>query len=65
MNETVQIITQFINSVGFPIAACAYLAYFQNKTMKEFTEVLHNNTTALEKLITVIHKTGVIEDEDQ
>jgi hypothetical protein len=33
--------------------------------MKEFTEVLHNNTTALEKLITVIHKTGVLDDEDQ
>ena len=28
------------------------LAYFQNKTIKDLTEVLHNNTTALEKLLT-------------
>ena len=64
MNETMQMVTQFINGVGFPIAACAYLAYFQNKTMKDFTEVLHNNTTAIEKLLTMIHKTGAIDDED-
>lgn len=52
MNETVSIITQLVNSLGFPIAACVYLAYFQNKTIKDLTDVLHNNTTALEKLLT-------------
>ena len=64
MNETVQIVTQFINGVGFPIAACVYLAYFQNKTIKDLTEVLHKNTTAIEKLLTLINRSGVIDDDD-
>lgn len=39
-----------ISSVGFPIVACAYLAWFQNNTMEKFRDTISKNTTILEKL---------------
>lgn len=41
-----------ISSVGFPIVACCYLAWFQNTTMEKFRDTIQQNTTILEKLYT-------------
>lgn len=36
-----------IGTVGFPIVACGALFWMVNKTMKELTSAVNNNTTAL------------------
>lgn len=43
-------VIQLINSVGFPIAACVYMAYYQNKTIDKLRETIDNNTKAMIKL---------------
>ena len=53
----VNVITQLIGSLGFPIAACVALFYRMNKQdeqhkeeMTKITESLNNNTIALTRL---------------
>lgn len=36
-----------IGTVGFPIVACGALFWMVNKTMKELTSAVNNNTSAL------------------
>lgn len=43
-------ITGIITSVGFPIAACCYLAWDRTHMMKEFNEKLSENTRVIESL---------------
>lgn len=52
-------VTQFISSVGFPIAITCYLLYQNHKEtekheseMKAMTEALNGNTVVLEKILT-------------
>ena len=52
MNE----IVTAISSIGFPIVACCCMAWYINNTMKEFTDTMQNNTSALEKLIMLLGK---------
>ncbi len=40
-----------IGSLGFPIAACIWMAYFQQTILKELTDTNQQLTTAIEKLI--------------
>lgn len=45
--------TDFVNlisNVGFPIAACAYMAITYNKTISKLTGVIDNNTLSIERL---------------
>lgn len=60
-------ITNFISSVGFPIACCIYLIYSNNKTaekhadeMEKMRQTVENNTKAMIKLCA---KIGVDYDE--
>lgn len=46
MNEVIELLTQFIGSVGFPIFACIIL--FKNN--EKFSETITANTEALNKL---------------
>lgn len=39
-----------ISNVGFPIAACAYMAVTYNKTISQLTDVINNNTLSIERL---------------
>lgn len=39
-----------ISNVGFPIAACAYMAVTYNKTISQLTDVINNNTISIERL---------------
>ncbi len=47
----VQMITNLISSMGFPIVCCVFLWKYVNTTMKEFTDTMNHNTTMIEKLI--------------
>lgn len=46
----INVITGIITSVGFPIAACCYLAWDRTHMMKEFNEKLAENTRVIESL---------------
>lgn len=46
----VSTITGLVGSVGFPIAACIYMAYFCNTTIKELRETIQNNTLIMAKI---------------
>lgn len=63
-----QVVLSAIGSVGFPIVACIYLIYTQNKTaekhaeeMDKMRETVENNTKVMYKLCA---KLGVDVEED-
>ena len=47
--DEVQVITQVISSVGFPIVACGALFWMINKTMSELTDAICELTQTLNK----------------
>ena len=58
-----QAITQFIGTLGFPIAACCYLLYSREKDaqrhkeeMDKVTDALNNNTLAIQHLSDTLAK---------
>lgn len=58
MEEIIAVITQFITSVGFPIAVTCYLLYSQNRRdqahkeeMDSMTKALNDNTVVIQKLV--------------
>lgn len=44
-------VVTIISTVGFPIAMCVYLVWFQNTTMKEMLNTINKNTEAINKMI--------------
>lgn len=60
METVIEYITQFIQSVGFPIAACCFLFYQnakQGETLKEFSSIIESvkdtlseNTSTLQSI---------------
>lgn len=50
MTDTVNAISQFIASVGFPIAAFAAIFYLYDKTIRELTMTINKIDTTLEHL---------------
>ena len=52
----VQSIMSLVGSLGFPIAACCYMAYFSNKTMKEFKDSMEANTSVLRELTIYVNQ---------
>lgn len=44
-------IASLVGSLGFPIVCCGALFWYQNKTMKEFSEKIENNLKELSKSI--------------
>lgn len=47
----VNALTALISSLGFPIVCCAALFWYQNKTMKDFTEKFDQSMKELSKSI--------------
>ena len=47
-------VSQLIGSLGFPIAACVFLAWYMTSVMKEFREIMTNNTMAIKELILIV-----------
>lgn len=61
----VDVITQLIGSMGFPIACVIAMFFFWNKEredhkveMQKMTEALNNNTLALVKIESILDKNG-------
>ncbi len=59
--ELLKPLTEFIQQLGFPIACVCYLFYSQSKEReahekesKAWTDALHNNTLAIQKLTDII-----------
>lgn len=48
--EDMNTIISVISTVGFPIICVVFLWDFVNKTLKEFTETMKENTLMLQKL---------------
>lgn len=49
-------LTNLIGSLGFPIAAACFMAWYQVNTMKEFRQSLDANTKTLQELILLIRE---------
>lgn len=47
----VEVITQLIGSIGFPIAAFIMIFYMMNTTLKEVQATMSENTKAIIKLL--------------
>lgn len=65
----INVITQIISTVGFPIACCIYLVYNQNKAEERHKEEvdklrssLDNNTKVMNKICTILK---IEEDEHE
>lgn len=56
-------ISQLIGSLGFPIAACVFLAWYMTSIMKEFREIMMNNTMAIKELILIVEDMKERRDE--
>ena len=67
--DLIKTITDFIQQLGFPIACVCYLFYSQSKEReahaeeaKEWTDALHNNTLAIQKLTDIIAERFNLDD---
>ena len=49
-------LTNLIGSLGFPIAAACFMAWYQVNTMKEFRTSLDANTKCINELILMIRE---------
>ena len=49
-------LTNLIGSLGFPIAAACFMAWYQVNTMKEFRTALDANTKCIQELILMIRE---------
>lgn len=56
MNEWVSI----ISTLGFPIAACCFLAWYVSTALKEFRMTIDTNSDLIKELILLIRERGVI-----
>lgn len=46
----VQDLITIISTLGFPIGACIWMAYYQSTTMAKLTQVIQENTQFLKEL---------------
>lgn len=49
-------LTNLIGSLGFPIAAACFMAWYQVTQLKEFRQSLDTNTKTLQELILLIRE---------
>jgi len=47
----IQLITRLVSNLGFPIFIVIYLLNREDKTLEKLTEVINQNTLAIQKLI--------------
>ena len=52
--DGVQILTDLINNMGFPIAMVAYFIWDKTKVTNQLVTAINNNNMILQKLLTVI-----------
>lgn len=49
-------LTNLVGSLGFPIAAACFMAWYQVTQLKEFRQSLETNTKTLQELILLIRE---------
>lgn len=54
----VNTVVSLINSVGFPIVACVYLAYDRYKSQQKMVEAVENNTKTMQEIIALFKTEG-------
>lgn len=54
--DLVQVVTNVISTVGFPIAVVIWLFYYQKTVLDEFRSQMTENTKVLQSLIHEIHE---------
>jgi len=52
----IQLAMQLISSLGFPIFIAIYLLNREDKTINQLTEVINQNTLAIQKLLDKLEK---------
>ena len=52
--DGVQILTDLINNMGFPIAMVAYFIWDKTKVTNQLVTAINNNNVILQKLLAVI-----------
>ena len=56
---TVADITSIIGNLGFPIAACCFLAWYMSTMLKEFRATIDANSDLIKELILLVKERGV------
>ena len=44
-------VTQLISNLGFPIAACVYMAWYNTNIVRQMTEAVNNNSNLLSRIL--------------
>lgn len=52
--DGVQIFTDLINSIGFPVAMVIYFIWDKTKITNQLTEAINNNNKILSKLLVIL-----------
>ena len=63
--DMLETITQFISTLGFPIAVVCYLFYYQSKVLDTFRESITTNTKVLQELVNEIQHHYHNSDDDK
>ena len=61
MMDGVQILTELINNMGFPIAMVAYFIWDKTKVTNQLVTAINNNNVILQKLLSVIGRDDLTE----
>lgn len=48
-----------VGSLGFPIAACGFLAWYMSTSLKEFRHTIEENTKLVQELIILVKERSV------
>jgi hypothetical protein len=64
MAELLTFLTEFINTMGFPIAMVVYFIWDKEKTMKPMIDAVNNNTTVLTVLCEKVDFSQLKEGEE-
>lgn len=62
--ENINIITELINTLGFPIVMVAYFIWDKTKTTNKLINVIDNNNTILNKLLIKLGAEELTEEMD-
>ena len=63
--DFIETITQFISTLGFPIAVVCYLFYYQSKVLDTFRDSITTNTKVLQELVNEIQHHYHNSDDDK
>ena len=59
--DGVQILTDLVNNMGFPIAMVAYFIWDKTKVTNQLVTAINNNNMILQKLLSVIGRDDLTE----